>query len=90
MLLGKVSLDRIGNFLRETELLDNFEDEKAQLVVAETDRNDELIGFKNAVFSWSKEEENGTQTPSSRSFRLRIEGELLFKRGCINLIVGPT
>ncbi|KAH9480844.1 ATP-binding cassette transporter abc4 [Psilocybe cubensis] len=89
-LKGKVSLDRIGNFLRETELLDDFEEEKTQSIVPPSQHDENLIGFKNATFAWSKEEENGTQTPSARSFRLRIEGDLLFKRGCINLIVGPT
>ena len=29
-------------------------------------------------------------TPSRRRFTLRVTGELLFKRGRINLIIGPT
>lgn len=46
------------------------------------------IGFRDANFSWSNTNE-GTHT-SSRQFCLRIEGELLFHRGHINLVVGPT
>jgi len=48
------------------------------------------IGFKNATFSWSLEEDDGATTPSSRMFKLRVDGQLLFKRNCVNLIVGPT
>ncbi|KAH9932906.1 P-loop containing nucleoside triphosphate hydrolase protein [Fomitopsis serialis] len=31
-----------------------------------------------------------TPTPQRRVFRLLIEDELVFKRGCVNLILGPT
>jgi hypothetical protein len=48
------------------------------------------IGFKNATFSWSLQEDDGTTTPSSRMFKLRIDEQLLFKRNCVNLIIGPT
>ncbi|KAF8966908.1 multidrug resistance-associated ABC transporter [Flammula alnicola] len=89
MMKGKVSLERIGNFLRETELLDSFADEVENKITV-TESHDGTIGFNNAVFTWSKEDEDGTQTPSSRSFKLRVEGDLTFKRNAINLIVGPT
>jgi ABC-type multidrug transport system fused ATPase/permease subunit len=39
------------------------------------------IGFKNASFSWSKDSKDG--------FILTVEN-LSFKKGKINLIVGPT
>lgn len=29
-------------------------------------------------------------TPSSRSFTLRIDDEVFFKRGCINIVIGQT
>ena len=51
---------------------------------------DDRIGFNDAVFAWFKEAGDGTLTPSSRAFRLRIEGNITFKRNCINLIIGPT
>jgi hypothetical protein len=52
--------------------------------------DDDRIGFNNAVFAWSNDAGDGTLTPSSRVFRLRVEGNLTFKRNCINLIIGPT
>lgn len=48
------------------------------------------IGFRAASFTWSNESNSGATTPSKRRFTLRVEEELLFKKGCINLIVGPT
>lgn len=51
----------------------------------------EVIGFLNASFTWSNDDPNdGVFTPARRKFTLRVEGELLFKRGCFNLITGPT
>ncbi|KAK7462805.1 hypothetical protein VKT23_020779 [Stygiomarasmius scandens] len=88
---GKVSLDRITDFLYETELLDAYYQEKdglRSLSVRPPDASDK-IGFRNATFSWSKDSADGTATPSQRQFLLQID-ELLFKKGCINLIVGPT
>lgn len=92
---AKVSLDRIGSFLRDTELLDAHVDTLVDKKRAgapnglEHDDHEGVIGFHNATFTWSKEMDGGTQTPSSRLFRLRTE-HLVFKRGVVNLIVGPT
>ena len=47
------------------------------------------IGFCDATFSWSSDAD-GSLTPSRRNFRLQMEGEVTFKRGGINLIIGPT
>lgn len=44
------------------------------------------IGFRNATFSWSLDEDSGKITPSSRVYKLHIDGDLLFKVG--NLSVG--
>ncbi|KDR71021.1 hypothetical protein GALMADRAFT_254171 [Galerina marginata CBS 339.88] len=90
---GKASLERVGAFLRDTELLDRFSDETESAVIGIAEDTDyaDVIGLNNATFSWSNDVvEDGAMTPSSRSFRLRIEGGLAFKKGCINLIVGPT
>ncbi|KAF5314793.1 hypothetical protein D9758_017505 [Tetrapyrgos nigripes] len=91
---AKVSLDRITNFLYNTELLDVYKqstDGKIEEVpvAINTTENNQDIGFCNATFTWSNDSEDGTMTPSRRRFQLHIE-ELLFKRGCINLIIGPT
>ncbi|EIW86373.1 hypothetical protein CONPUDRAFT_78742 [Coniophora puteana RWD-64-598 SS2] len=90
MMQAKVSLDRVNDFLFDTELLDIYteDDEAALLFPPDEDKSDE-IGFRDAKFSWSSEG-SGALTPSKRKFNLRIEDEILFKRGRINLIVGPT
>ncbi|KAJ7449230.1 hypothetical protein FB451DRAFT_754458 [Mycena latifolia] len=93
---AKVSLDRLNDFLHNTELLDSFtsKDTPESLVPNEfvpDEPASDLIGFRDAIFSWSKgDEADGRLTPSSRRFRLKIEGELFFKPGGINLVVGPT
>ena len=91
-LSAKVSLDRMTEFLQKTELLDSFAENPSQTVnIPMTIGSEEEIGFKNATFSWSVEppDHDGNSTPSQR-FRLQISGEQLFKRDCINLIIGPT
>ncbi|KAF4617299.1 hypothetical protein D9613_006273 [Agrocybe pediades] len=98
---GKVSLDRLNNFLKETELLDQFTDDSENDIITgsnsgtagqvNVEDHDGTIGFRNATFTWSNDESNdGSHTPSSRVFRLRINGSLTFKKGSINLIIGPT
>ncbi|KAI9434147.1 hypothetical protein H4582DRAFT_2112597 [Lactarius indigo] len=91
---ARVSLDRVNDFLHDTELLDEFADaEKGSERVMLTDASQfdqEVIGFQNASFTWSNDHADGTLTPSRRRFTLRVQGELLFKRGCFNLIIGPT
>ncbi|KAH7930564.1 hypothetical protein BV22DRAFT_1124835 [Leucogyrophana mollusca] len=87
----------------ETELLDSFtqaEEDRARWF-AQEDEGSDAIGFRNAVFSWSNES-SGVLTPSNRmfdlrsltsskrKFKLRIDDEILFLRGRINLIVGAT
>jgi len=69
--------------------LDTFSDNTGENAFynIEVDRN--VIGIRDATFSWSSESD-GSLTPSSRPFRLRIDSELIFRAGHINLIVGPT
>ncbi|KAF5334423.1 hypothetical protein D9758_017869 [Tetrapyrgos nigripes] len=91
---AKVSLDRITNFLYNTELLDVYKqstDGKIEEVpvTTNTTENNQDIGFCNATFTWSNDSEDSTMTPSCCRFQLHIE-RLLFKRGCINLIIRPT
>lgn len=88
--LAKVSLDRVNDFLHDTELLDVYA-EKVDPQISHGHEQDleGVIGFKDASFTWSAET-NGSATPSQRSFKLQIQGELFFQRNCINLIVGPT
>ncbi|KAJ7754435.1 multidrug resistance-associated ABC transporter [Mycena metata] len=91
VLNGKVSLDRLDAFLHETELLDSFTSTDPLNILTQDEASSNMIGFRNTSFAWtSSEESNGTLTPTSRQFLLKIEGELLFKPGCINLVLGPT
>ncbi|KAF7325835.1 ATP-binding cassette transporter [Mycena kentingensis (nom. inval.)] len=90
---AKVSIDRINSFLHNTELLDAFadKDSNAELLAAPTAEPESTeIGFRDATFTWSNEVQDGTVTPSRQRFTLRIPEELLFKRGGINLVLGPT
>ncbi|KAH9041259.1 hypothetical protein EDB85DRAFT_1921835 [Lactarius pseudohatsudake] len=91
---ARVSVDRVNDFLHDTELLDEFADaNKGSERVMLTDAShfdQDVIGFQNASFTWSNDNADGTLTPSRRRFTLRVQGELLFKRGCFNLIIGPT
>lgn len=78
----------------QTELLDEFsakDNSVAAPCIRQEDVSFDVIGFRNATFTWTASE-GGSQTPNARKrvFRLAIDDELTFKRGCINLILGPT
>lgn len=91
MIQAKVSLDRLHEFLHKTELLDEFDPCSNDSTIADHVKvNTELIGIRNASFTWTSESD-GTITPGSRrNFTLRIKDEVIFRKGKINLIVGPT
>jgi len=90
VITAKVSLDRVNDFLHNTELLDSFtEQPNTDIAIAPQNVDNDAIGFRNATFAWATQV-SGTPTPSRRNFRLRIEEELTFKLGKINMIVGPT
>ncbi|KAG5352720.1 hypothetical protein C0989_000873 [Termitomyces sp. Mn162] len=102
---GKVSLNRVDDFLKnvcnllsfhhagledqQTELLDAFSEKDTVDLFPQEDRPSDDIGFHDATFVWSNDPV-GSLTPSKRKFVLRIEDELIFQRGQINLIIGPT
>ncbi|KAH9836198.1 uncharacterized protein C8Q71DRAFT_761194 [Rhodofomes roseus] len=90
---AKVSVDRVDKFLNETELLDEYSatgDDVVE-VLGNGPNNGDAIGFRNVSFTWTASTEgNMTPTPQRRVFRLSIDDELVFKRGRINLILGPT
>ena len=48
------------------------------------------IGCGKAHFTWMNESSEGSDTPSKRTFRLRVDDDLYFKKGSFNLICGPT
>ncbi|KAF8310655.1 ATP-binding cassette transporter [Clavulina sp. PMI_390] len=92
---AKVSIDRVDDFLRNTELLDAYTPSttsaaEASTVLPQYIQTDK-IGFKNVHFTWSASSlQSGAVTPSRREFRLRIDDEVVFTPGSLNLIVGPT
>ncbi|KAI0782172.1 multidrug resistance-associated ABC transporter [Abortiporus biennis] len=102
---AKVSLDRINDFLHDTELLDKFvdnvSDSSTPVIIENTGPatlssipEEAPIGIRNSSFTWTADErKDGSLTSedaSRRNFKLKIEGEVFFKKGRINLIVGQT
>ncbi|KAG9012453.1 hypothetical protein FRB94_006069 [Tulasnella sp. JGI-2019a] len=96
ILAGKVSIDRIDAFLKETDLLDRFTKpaQDTPVVPLPPTTDADPIGFRNATFAWKVDSgsagSSGTTTPSQRNFQLRVDGDLFFKKGKLNLILGPT
>jgi hypothetical protein len=85
-MVGKVSLDRLTDFMQNTELLD-FLPSPSDPVLNDIENQPppDVVGFCDASFVWSKDRAEDPQ-----AFTLRIDGELRFKQGGINLIIGPT
>jgi ABC-type multidrug transport system fused ATPase/permease subunit len=83
----------------QTELLDRYTP-NAKVHEAAAGHQDDL-GLANSSFSWGKESSSGSETSGTfasaptvkagrSTFWLHINSEIMFKRGSINLIVGPT
>ncbi|RPD53734.1 P-loop containing nucleoside triphosphate hydrolase protein [Lentinus tigrinus ALCF2SS1-7] len=100
---ARVSLDRLNEFIHNTELLDEFEEKKAgrgasaDFAPRPVQQDMGVLGIARTTFTWAKDREGSTpSTPatsegrSQRKFVLDVEDEVIFKRGSINLIVGPT
>ncbi|KAJ7670138.1 P-loop containing nucleoside triphosphate hydrolase protein, partial [Mycena polygramma] len=84
-----VLLNRLNDFLQSTDLLDSFTVNSTPDPRVSDEPASNLIGFRDAMFTWATDQSDGELTPSSREFVLKIEGEVLFKLG-FNLVVGPT
>ncbi|KAL0572670.1 hypothetical protein V5O48_009294 [Marasmius crinis-equi] len=88
-IVAKVSLDRIDEFLIETELLDDFDPNPKSYTINRTPRDD--IAIHEALFTWTSEVDKTSSASSDRRFVLAVDQETLsFKKGGFNLIVGPT
>ncbi|KAF9500349.1 P-loop containing nucleoside triphosphate hydrolase protein [Pleurotus eryngii] len=88
---GKISLDRVNEFLHKTELLDSFADDgelSAPEAPAPTVVGSQDVIIRDASFTWDAEKP--VPGKSRRNFILKIDGEVLFKRNGINAILGPT
>ncbi|KAJ7472355.1 hypothetical protein B0H11DRAFT_1867129 [Mycena galericulata] len=92
LMAGKVSLDRVDDFLKNTELLDRYSSEKtsevAMMSCVQNCPDPDLIGFHKCCFTWS-EISDLDGASGDRNFVLRIE-DLVFQHGGLNLILGPT
>jgi ABC-type multidrug transport system fused ATPase/permease subunit len=75
---GKVALDRLDDFLRNTRLVDRFDAQQYLPVPFDPS----VIGFRNVEFRWLGS--------SDEEFKLKFNGDVLFRKDCVNLIVGPT
>ncbi|CZS93813.1 related to bile acid ABC transport protein [Rhynchosporium agropyri] len=81
---SKVSVDRVEEFLNEEET-DKYE----QLRHDNLDEDgDQMVGFKNATFSWGGKEDPTDESISS-AFRL-MDMDIKFEIGQLNIIAGPT
>ncbi|TDL20538.1 P-loop containing nucleoside triphosphate hydrolase protein [Rickenella mellea] len=86
----KVSLDRFNEFFNETELLDNSSTTNKLSAFAAPAPSPGIIGFNAATFSWTDINKSKPTKPATRIFWLHFDGEVIFRRGGINLIIGPT
>lgn len=80
-LQGKVSIDRIEEFLKEAET-SKYE----QLENTARGPNSPVVGFENATFSWMSSNETVNM---ESDFKLR-DINVAFKVGELNVVVGPT
>ncbi|KIP07615.1 hypothetical protein PHLGIDRAFT_413728 [Phlebiopsis gigantea 11061_1 CR5-6] len=83
-----VSLGRLGEYLRKTEMLDMFDGKPATDVRTCPTAHRQDIGFGKAEFSWTAL--SGSPDANEQVFRLRIADDLVFQKGILNLIYGPT
>lgn len=81
---ARVSLARLESFLSKTELLDRFSVNEVHKV-EDPSKDSNCVGFSNARFTWTS-----AQTSAPGVFRLRIDGQVFFEQGSINIVVGPT
>ena len=92
----------VTSSLLQTELLDEYEAVKRGVVHDAFTRflpEDGTIGIKQTTFTWANNGASSSSlstpaTPGSgrrqRNFVLNVDGEVQFRRGQINLVVGPT
>lgn len=74
----------------QTEFLQSEERLKDRSA-AEGSTKPDAVGFNACSFSWdSFDQSKGSISRTRKSFRLRFDSEVLFHRGEVNLIVGPT
>jgi ABC-type multidrug transport system fused ATPase/permease subunit len=80
---GKVSIERVNDFLNKTELLESLEKPRLPYQPTEIDTNKEIV-VHHGLFKWQRPD-----STSKRQFQLKID-DLRFPRGKISVIAGPT
>ncbi|KAH9911177.1 P-loop containing nucleoside triphosphate hydrolase protein [Epithele typhae] len=93
-----VAIGRIADFLYNTELIDEFTEaanpETALVPAPIPDSHKDSVGIRHASFTWANDSaQQASVTPGGtrrRAFALRVDDEVFFRRGKINLVVGPT
>jgi ABC-type multidrug transport system fused ATPase/permease subunit len=86
---AKVSIGRVDNFLRSTELLDEYKEEVTVQIKSVPEQG--KVYFKNAEFAWEKPSSRsivGTAT-ASKEWKLRID-DLEFPAGKTTIVAGKT
>lgn len=73
----------------QTELLDTFAEEPSSDVQTIAPEAREYVGICASSFTWNNSDGTASR-PDKRAFRLRVDEEVVFKSGRINLVVGPT
>ncbi|KAF9257847.1 multidrug resistance-associated ABC transporter [Marasmius fiardii PR-910] len=90
LIVSKVSLDRINDFLVDTELLDTYTPHTS-FKQADNQVSHEEIAIHEAFFTWTAAANTPHAPDVERRFVLMVDHETLnFKKGGLNLIVGPT
>ncbi|KAF8507383.1 P-loop containing nucleoside triphosphate hydrolase protein [Hysterangium stoloniferum] len=84
MITAKVSLTRINDFLQKKTASDEGS------INPQPFNPSDGIGFRNATFTWDSDRSDDGWNASQRRYSLKIDGELFFKHGQFNLIIGPT
>ncbi|KAI0746563.1 P-loop containing nucleoside triphosphate hydrolase protein [Daedaleopsis nitida] len=95
---ANVAVERLQEFLEKTELIDEFtapEDPDTAMILSSTvpDAYKDSIAIRQASFTWANDSALVAVTPGGtrkRTFVLRVEDEVLFRRGKLNIVVGPT
>ncbi len=86
-------IDELGICV-QTELLDSWTkaDSSDAVTLSSPPPAPDAIGFRSATFAWDAENSDGggSYTPSRGKFLLKIEDGLSFRKGMINVIIGPT
>ncbi|KAI0741256.1 P-loop containing nucleoside triphosphate hydrolase protein [Daedaleopsis nitida] len=98
LIQAKVAVERIQDFLENTEVIDRFTEPPSTETIVSLQSsshcaaNQDIIGIRRASFTWTRGYPLLPVMPgaSRRNFALRIEEEVVFRSGKLNLVVGPT